>query len=507
MADLRACRSGMMSISLFAAAYLASQAAFATPLVTDYISVQPIDVCFGPNMTGCAAVNNMGKNVTAGANTRIGFIDSNNVDVTRALWNQIGVDIYYTPVRGTQGPFSLSVDPGSNPPTSADFSKLSDQPQISQKMPPTPTPPLSPDPTVVNMFFVKNLNPATRGTLYGFSWLNNNGISISENALLGASGSPDTIAHEIGHNLDLLHGSLGAGPDASGGCSDQPCKENLMTQGDLRDVPMHTQTAQNILQNGMDQLNAAQQAQMLQSGFLNPIPRVTATVTAPSTGSLTGPFHVSFDQAGRPNEFLSKLILTAPSGTFFQDGTFSTSLNTVTGTILPDGSKLELDFSPHTFTLGSMLDYTVGVCQTGDFEGCMVGRPDLLLEGGTYTFDFETDSEAGIPVEQVETTSDLVVVGGGIADLFSDSQEPDLSFAAMILNPDTFVGFGAFPCTQDANGNCPTPMLEDAIPSEEYGQQVPEPPSLPILFLALAVLPVVRRFTGRARRSFEARLA
>jgi len=388
----------------------------------------------------------------------------------------------------------LSVDPNSNPPTSADFSNLSDQPQISQKMMPMPAPPLSQDPTTMNIFFVGNLIPPATGTLYGFSWLNANGVSVDTVALRGASGSPDTIAHEIGHNLDLLHGSLGAGPDTDNMCSTQSCKENLMTRGDLRDVPTHTQTAQSILQNGMDQLNSMQQAQVLQSGFLNPIPRVTATVTAPSTAPPAGPFHVSFDQAGRPREFLSKLILTAPSGTFFQNGTFFPSLTTVTGTILPGGNKLELDFDPHTFTLRSMLDYTVGVCQTGGFEGCMAGRPDLLLEGATYTFEFETDSDAGIPVEQVETTSDLVVVGGGIKDLFSDSQEPDLSVAAMILNPDTFVGFGAFPCTPDANGNCPTPVLEDAIPSEEYGQQVPEPPSIAILVVALAMLPVA---TGR----------
>jgi hypothetical protein len=367
-----------------------------------------------------------------------------------------------------------------------------------------PAPPLSQDPTTVNLFFVKALNPATKGDLYGFGWLNDNGNAIAENTLLGASGSPDTIAHEIGHNLDLLHGSLGAGPDSSGRCSDASCSNNLMTRGDLRNVPAHTQTAQSILQNGMDQLNGIKKAQVLQSGFLNPIPRVTATVSAPPAGGVSV-LHVSFDQAGRPNEFLSKLTLTAPQGTLFQDGTFSTSLMAVTGTVLAGGTQLQLVFSPHSFTLGSSIDYTVGVCQTGDFEGCMGGQPDLLLEGGTYTFDFETDSQTGIPVEQIETTSDLLNVGGGIADLFSDSQEPDLTFAAMILNPDTFVGFGRFPCTPDANGNCPTPVLEDADPTEEYGQQVPEPPSILILLGALAGLVLVYRLSPR--KSFESGLA
>jgi hypothetical protein len=75
----------------------------------------------------------------------------------------------------------------------------------------------------------------------------------------------------------------------------------------------------------------------------------------------------------------------------------------------------------------------------------------------------------------------------------------------MILNPDTFVGFGRFPCTPDANGNCPTPVLEDADPTEEYGQQVPEPPSILILLGALAGLVLVYRLSPR--KSFESGLA
>ena len=94
------------------------------------------------------------------------------------------------------------------------------------------------------------------------------------------------------------------------------------------------------------------------------------------------------------------------------------SLDTVHGRILAGGTELELDFDPHTFVFGDTLDYTIGVCRSGDEEeGCSSDRPDLLLKGGTYTYLFETDNALGTPVELFQTTSDLVGVGGGIEDL------------------------------------------------------------------------------------------
>jgi len=48
-------------------------------------------------MTGCAVVNNRGQNIRNGTNTRVGFIDSNNIDVTRALWNQIALTSFTCP--------------------------------------------------------------------------------------------------------------------------------------------------------------------------------------------------------------------------------------------------------------------------------------------------------------------------------------------------------------------------------------------------------------------------
>jgi hypothetical protein len=119
------------------------------------------------------------------------------------------------------------------------------------------------DPSIVNMFFVNTLTPpaAIGGTLYGFAWLCNNGVAISSQTF--AQGRPDTIAHELLHNLCLDHGTYGAGPwtqptgtgssyvapfgvvpqipgtPLPGQCdSNYPeCGANLMTTGILRTEP------------------------------------------------------------------------------------------------------------------------------------------------------------------------------------------------------------------------------------------------------------------------------
>ena len=495
-----------------AAGCFISGSALAVP-VTDYITVQPIDVCGAV----CVPINNKGQTFATAPTGAVGFIDSKGMNVTRAIWNQIGVDVTFLPAAQyvNSSFLTLNVDAGSNPLTSTDFQNVSQQPAISTGTVPNPTTPpgvpVSQNAPTINMFFVSKLNPITPpgGTLYGFSWIDNNGVAVASNSLIGVGARPDSVAHEIGHDLDLNHQDA-FNPNAA--------LNNLMTAGNTRNLPSTINPLGTLALGTTDQLNAAQQSQVLLSGFMNPIAGVSGTVTAPMTPAaaalaavgaaapVTGPFHVSFNQPGRPGEFLGKLTLAAPTGVFFQDGTFAASLATVTARILAEGTELELDFTPHTFTIGDTLDYTVGVCQReGSSEKCDQGRPDLLLEGGTYTYRFETDNLLGMPIEQFVTTSDLLSPGDGIEDLFSDSQNPDLSMPSEILNPTTFVGFGALPCTP-VNGSCPALTLEDADPAEE-NPAVPEPPSILVLLAAFVVFPVVYRFAPRARSSFEAGLA
>ena len=176
---------------------------------------------------------------------------STGVDITRMLLNELGVDLMWDPMAVYNSPSNatstgttfqtLAVTQTTDTPPifkSQDFLTLSFQKQISQgtqTFPPSPPiqlftsgekqnfpfQPLGYPSNVVNMYFVNKLVPPTQqagGTLYGFSWICNNGVSISANTFgypksrTSLPPRPDTITHEIGHNPCLDHTTYAAGP-------------------------------------------------------------------------------------------------------------------------------------------------------------------------------------------------------------------------------------------------------------------------------------------------------
>lgn len=292
-----------------------------------YIVVQPIDVC-GTNGGSCApfnttSTNGVGNPSTAGAPFNstgepvnetslnpIGFtVDpatgmsppstgytTPGVDITRTLLNQLGVDLmwlkmatYNSAINTNTGTTfqTLNVTQTTNSAgatiyQSSDFLTLSYQNQIKQGMPtfginpttnlPNPNPnypfqPLGFPSNVINMFFVDTLNPPPQqagGTLFGFSWIGNNGVAIAQNVFgyprsrTSPPPRPSTLAHELGHDLGLDHTTFAAGPFTPppysaplgvvppiptnplvGECdpSYPTCSANLMTTGSLRTEP------------------------------------------------------------------------------------------------------------------------------------------------------------------------------------------------------------------------------------------------------------------------------
>jgi hypothetical protein len=480
-----------------------SRAALAGPIM-DYFTVQPIDVCGAV----CAPINNLGagKNIFSNAAIgNVGFIDpTTGINVTRAIWNQAGIDVTYMPAVGFMNGSFLTLPVTSCAANGTDcqspqFQALSDQAAISQGKPPTPTPPLNQNATTINTFFIGALTPPTNqpGTLYGLAWINNNGVAIASNSLLGLGARPDTLAHELGHDLDLDHNTFGAGG-----------APNLETAGNTRTLPS-TANPLATLGKTTDQLSTTQQQpQAMLSGFLNPIPNVNTPVTDPVAHN---DFNVSFATGtGRPNEKLDMLTLTAPADFLFKPDTMFELLQNPDGLTVnasfancsddDEGgcSSLVLDFTKgKPFVAGDSLDYDL--CEKSYYHPCVPITIDELA-GGTYTYNFETDA-GGTPVELFQTTSELT----GPGDLSSGSWFPDLGFASQILNPDTFVGFNALPCTPVA-GSCSPLELADGSPIEE-DPAVPEPPTILMLLTALAILPVAYRFSLAGRRSFEAGLA
>jgi hypothetical protein len=287
--------------------------------LTQYIAVNPIDVCAGSGRV-CAPINNIGFQgqtvLNGGPNAPIGIIDSDSqINISRAIFNAIGIEVAFGPVQQyISAPNAAyantdyltlhvenSTDSAGNPILqSPDFLILSQQqqdpPGIWTGTVPTPTSPpdvpVASQATVLNLFFVNAILPQNGGIaqLYGFGWENNNGMAISMNTLLGVPGSlpfrPDTIAHEFGHNLDLDHTTFGAGPDPNGECDTTPfsgCAVNLMTAGgneagDLRAEPRSTGEASSpspggalyaLMAGTAEQLNATQQVpQVLLSNFI-----------------------------------------------------------------------------------------------------------------------------------------------------------------------------------------------------------------------------------------------
>jgi len=305
-----------------AVACLVSGAALAQ--VTNYVVVNPIDVClattsngtttktcapFGMNCTtnsnGSANCGSAFNNPAAAASTAqsiattpIGFVDqstwtdpstnnqiTNNTNITRAIWLQTGIDVVFLPMQEFDSPLCTTStgttttncnnlpsqwgSPWTNFTTdyrslhivkvtcsdgtvhfvSPDLAALSNYtlcvgaPTTTVQRCPTclvtPTVPLYTDTRVFNMFFVNSIsdlsNSPTVAQDNGLSWINGNGIAIASGTFASTAPVFDTLAHEIGHGLNLDHTTLGAGTACTGGKkyvyagSDNGC--NLMDAG------------------------------------------------------------------------------------------------------------------------------------------------------------------------------------------------------------------------------------------------------------------------------------
>ncbi|MGH7047458.1 MAG: hypothetical protein ACREE2_13840 [Stellaceae bacterium] len=507
----RLARLRLLLASLPAATFFVPSLAHAVP-ITEYVSVQPVDVCTGTagSTSGCAPINSSAQNYATAAQGAVGFIDAaTKINITDAIWAQAGISMTFEQAvqYANGGAFETipvtSCLPDGTDCSSPQFQALSQQPGISGNPPPPLSPippPLSANPTTINMFFVNQLRPPSNqsGTLYGMGWVNNNGVVISSNTLLGFGARVDTLAHELGHDLDLDHATFGAG-----------AANNLMTAGVNRTEPTGTANALAQLAAGTaDQLLGEQQAQALLSGFLNPIPDIGTQVSDPTDG---GDFSVSFvKNTGRTDEALSALTLTAPTGIFLEDGTFEQLSNPgdTSGIIATPSfsgctegenvdacEALTLSFSGTPFAGGDALDYTLGVCRqvgSGLPLVCeLVPLSDLVsaLTNGTYQFRFS---------DGYQTTSLLQPSGSVLA---ATSWNPDPTVASDIYDPSLLMAasMGQLPCTS-TDGGCPTLTLEDGSPLTEGGQ-VPEPGSASLLLGAACIGFFVCRARYRQHRT------
>jgi hypothetical protein len=238
MIDSRVCPARWLPL-LCTVTLLTFGPAHAQVPVTGYVVINPIDVCgsTGPtSATGCAPFNSAKTSPSqATSTTPIGFVDSStNINLTRAIWLQAGIDVTFFPIVefDNAGYQSIGdVTTTNNPLYSCLFWNLSTNGNTSILQPPAGVTPCVPaslpalkdshcntrhctlplattKSNALNMFFVNTIN---NGALFGFGWLNNNGIAIGANVFLSSPPRFDTMAHELGHNLALDHCTYGAG--------------------------------------------------------------------------------------------------------------------------------------------------------------------------------------------------------------------------------------------------------------------------------------------------------
>jgi hypothetical protein len=491
--------------------------AYAAVPVTKYVVIQPIDVCgtTGPSSaTGCAPFNDQSASPNpsqATSTTPIGFVDTaTNVNVTRAIWLQTGIDVTFLPIAEYNNTTYQVINDVTCVPsstsscasyTSALFKQLSTGTAIKATgCKSNCTVPLaSSKANAINMFFVNSLTLNTGGLLNGFGWLNGNGVAIASDVFSFSSFAPsrfDTLAHELGHNLNLDHTTFGAGTSCGTGVP-SPGGCNVMDAGTMRIVPDSSgclattspfgalfdldtglcgtsvpgvpQADQLILGNSTN----TQQGQALLSGFMNPVPNVNATAGGGDpTFDVTYP---TFTEAGgRQGQYIFALVLALPNGFKFGSNLFtqtggtaqvfsfeqlngnngqgnSNCLKPLNGG--PSIQCLEIDFVPGTFTANTSISFTSDIIDKGTNQPatlaaleCTPPAPMGCLDL-TYVFS------------DLLATSSAFVVRDKTGTPTANSQLPDAGVSATIVDPANFpsvanlvppltlTGFTPFQCT------------------------------------------------------------
>jgi hypothetical protein len=485
------------ALLLSAAAHLSSGNALAQnpPLLTACppgkvcyaFIVNPFVVCANnatpTNPVGCAPFNTLSRVGNPGAatsTTPIGFTYTDpttgkTTDITKAILNQIGLDVVWLPIQQYNNTSFQSItvtqDANGNL-TSPQFQTLSQQPGIANGAIKTPAFPLYRIPTVLNIAFVNTLIPPTPGTLYGFSWLGNNGTAISANAFFPPwplTPRYDNLAHELMHVGGLNH----TDPFNYNGTAPP---FDVVTAGNTRTEPTSSLNVLAQLASGAgngtaDQLSTMntpnypgmsyQQNLISNSGFLNAIASSTTTATDPPNIPLiffdtTGPVN------GRPGETLIGLDLMLGPGADFDPPNkvnFLSGGNYVVKAKYDKGKSGDIDcpiaganclvISLTGLPAGQDLKFSQGFVKSKQGPKQAVTLDDLAAAGLTVIYKFS----GGLVVPQTLTGSSAQ------GSLQGDSQQPTSFEIPAQIDPTVFTQApNTSPCSP-SNPTCSSSLV------------------------------------------------
>ena len=400
---------------------------------------------------------------------------------------------------------------------------LSQQPEISlgqvrSPINPSPLVPVGP-PGVLNVFFVNQLNPPPTqqgSTLYGFSWIGNNGVVIGRNTFFPSGGLRprfDNLAHELMHTLGATHDGFGAGAPSnlvSAGCCISGTSKDLRTVPSSTGIlppsvsPPLTGGALFLLQEGggtgtADQLtltgqvapsqqdeaigNVGLNADLLGSGLLSNVPDSTVTAMTTSTGSA-----VAMAAIAGAASTASASSNSSNSVTFDIFGPASPSTLTDLVIMLPKGFRFTTPPVETPSRPGDSIDIVNG--NNGNLRGICDPATECLLATFSPSLQAQT-VEIVIGIRNVSTISDLVGTGVRLVfgpDTFTNSSQltgsgpvltagslnPDPGSPAGYIDPTMAMG-GSMQCTPISGAHptiCPDPRqtLISDNPLNEGGQ-------------------------------------